>query len=145
MTEETTNLDIRLNNFVSLAPRLGYGRLASFDASINGLCTVRGLHYHRSADGFYSLKTPRLEKTEAISVELPQRVRRRICSAARKVLFALGELPENETADEPDQVVAKSAASDIAVAKAGKPKAVISNWLDRHEPDDAGLRRVLAA
>lgn len=27
--------------------------------------------------------------------------------------------------------------------KAGKPKAVISNWLDRHEPDDAGLKRTI--
>lgn len=34
-------------------------------------------------------------------------------------------------------------ASDIAVAKVGKPKAVISNWLDRHEPDDAGLKRTI--
>lgn len=146
MTEETTpSITVRLVNFASLAPRIGYGKLASFDASINGIITVRGLHYHRSETGEYKLQTPRLEKQDIFSVEMPKCMRRKICRAARKVLFALGELPENETADEPDQVAAKSVPVVTVTPKVTMtgPKTVISTWLDRHEADDAGLKRAI--
>lgn len=149
MTEETTpNITVRLMNFASLAPRIGYGKLASFDASINGIITVRGLHYHRSEAGEYKLQTPRLEKLEAFSVEMPKWMRRKICRAARKVLFALGELPENETADETDEAAEKSVAPDIAVAKAAKPRAVTVTQRitgPDHPIEDlsAGLRRTI--
>lgn len=115
---------VRLLRFTALAPASGWGRLAAFDVEI-GPIIIRGLHYHRNEHGRFSLKSPRLERTAELSVELPKGIRRAICRAAHGALAALGQVAPSDGVTE--------------------TKPAISTWLDRHEGDDAGLKRALAA
>lgn len=121
-------IDVRLICFESHHPKNGQGKLATFDVSLGGFITVRGISFHRGADGNYKMITPRLEKTEKFSVEMPKWLRRAIQNAAAAALRGIGHDIPHDFMD-----------------SWREPAAVIPEPADRtrYERPDAGLRRAI--
>lgn len=120
---------MKIENFKPNGHSMGY--VATFDVVLDGGVILREFSLMRPSEspGAAWLVLPNLERDNRRAFFVPHEMRNKIGQRA---------------------AVAFSAVTGIEVEYTPPPKAAeaqpaISTWLDRHEDDDAGLRRVLCA
>lgn len=120
---------MKIDNFKPNGQDMGY--VAMFDVVLDCGVILRDLALMRPSQAPDSawLVLPNLERDNRRAFFLPHEMRNKIGQRAAVAFSAVTGIELEYTAPQ----------------KAAEAKPAIANWLDRHEGDDAGLRRVLAA
>lgn len=137
-------MKIELKNFKLNGEKIGY--VAHFDVLLDDVVMVRDLTLQRPEkfpDEAW-LMLPALARDDRRSAWFENDLRAAIGQRAAAAFSAVSGIDLEYVAPRRGRLTEEEAVEE-AKKPAGKPKAVISNWLDRHEADDAGLKRVLCA
>jgi hypothetical protein len=133
-------MNIELKNFITSGQTMGY--VAYFDVRLECGVLVRNLALQlpEKYPGEAWLVLPALARDDRRTVHFPPELRNEIGHRAAAAYSAVSGVTLKYTPPRPKGTVPESSAG-AGVPEVKKPG--ISEWLDRHESDDAGLKRAI--